>query len=86
MHTLVQFMIVIRVVKAALVAAIALLVSLVAFGNLTDYDTNFVFVQHVMSMDTIYPFSTIRYRAISGSVLDRRSPACASNSFRCRCV
>jgi hypothetical protein len=61
-HASVQFMIVIRVVKAALVAAIALLASLVAFGNLTDYNTNFAFVQHVMSMDTIYPFSTIRYR------------------------
>jgi predicted small integral membrane protein len=63
------FMIVIRVVKAALVAAIALLVSLVAFGNLTDYGTNFLFVQHVMSMDTIYPFSTIRYRAIGAPAL-----------------
>ena len=68
-HTLAQFMIVIRVVKAALVAAIALLASLVAFGNLTDYGTNFAFVQHVMSMDTIYPFSTIRYRAISAPAL-----------------
>ncbi len=67
-NNLVRFMIVIRVVKAALVAAIAILVSLVAFGNLTDYGTNFAFVQHVMSMDTIYPFSTIGYRAI-------RSPA-----------
>jgi predicted small integral membrane protein len=62
-------MIVIRMVKAALVAAIALLASLVAFGNLTDYGTNFAFVQHVMSMDTIYPFSTIRYRAISAPAL-----------------
>jgi predicted small integral membrane protein len=68
-HALVLFMIVIRVVKAALVAAIALLVSLVAFGNLTDYGTNFLFVQHVMSMDTIYPFSTIRYRAIGAPAL-----------------
>jgi predicted small integral membrane protein len=68
-HTSVPFMIVIRLVKAALVAAIALLVSLVAFGNLTDYGTNFAFVQHVMSMDTIYPFSTIRYRAISAPAL-----------------
>jgi predicted small integral membrane protein len=62
-------MIVIRVVKVALVAAIALYASLVAFGNVTDYNTNFAFVQHVMSMDTIYPFSTIRYRAISAPAL-----------------
>jgi predicted small integral membrane protein len=58
-------MIAIRAAKVALVAAIALFASLVAFGNMTDYDTNFVFVQHVLSMDTIYPSSTITYRAIT---------------------
>jgi predicted small integral membrane protein len=62
-------MIAIRAAKAALVAAVALFASLVAFGNLTDYDTNFVFVQHVLSMDTIFPFSTIKYRAIASPAL-----------------
>ncbi len=37
---------------AVLVACNALYMSLVAFGNITDYDTNFAFVQHVLSMDT----------------------------------
>ena len=58
-------MIAIRAAKVALVAAIALFASLVTFGNLTDYETNFVFVQHVLSMDTIFPTSTIKYRAIT---------------------
>jgi predicted small integral membrane protein len=62
-------MLAIRVAKAALVAAVALLVSLVSFGNLTDYGTNFTFVQHVLSMDSTYPFSTIRYRAITNPTL-----------------
>jgi predicted small integral membrane protein len=62
-------MLAIRVAKAALVAAVALLASLVSFGNLTDYGTNFTFVQHVLSMDSIYPFSTIRYRAITNPTL-----------------
>ena len=62
-------MIAIRAAKIALVAAIALFATLVAFGNLTDYNTNFVFVEHVLSMDTIYPFSAIKYRAISNSAL-----------------
>ena len=62
-------MIAIRAAKAALVAAIALFASLVAFGNVTDYNTNFVFVQHVLSMDTIFPFSTIKYRAITAPSL-----------------
>src|SRR6516164_2198265 len=50
-------MIAIRAAKVATVAAIALFASLVTFGNLTDYNTNFVFVEHVLSMDTIFPFS-----------------------------
>ena len=62
-------MIAIRAAKAALVAAIALFASLVAFGNVTDYNTNFVFVQHVLSMDTIFPFSTFGYRAITNDSL-----------------
>ena len=37
---------------AVLVAANALYMLLVALGNITDYDTNFAFVQHVLSMDT----------------------------------
>ncbi len=62
-------MIVVRAAKAATVAAVALFASLVTFGNLTDYNTNFVFVEHVMSMDTIFPFSTIKYRAITSPAL-----------------
>src|SRR5215216_5022852 len=62
-------MIAIRASKIVLVTAIALFASLVAFGNLTDYNTNFVFVQHVLSMDTIFPFSTIKYRAITAPAL-----------------
>jgi len=64
-----MFMIALRAAKAATVAAVALFASLVAFGNLTDYNTNFVFVEHVLSMDTIFPFSTIKYRAITSPTL-----------------
>jgi len=62
-------MIVIRAAKIALVAAIALFATLVAFGNITDYDTNFAFVQHVLSMDTIFPGSRVGYRAITSPAL-----------------
>ena len=58
-------MIALRAAKIAMVAAIALFASLVAFGNMTDYGTNFAFVQHVLSMDTISPNSAISYRAIT---------------------
>jgi predicted small integral membrane protein len=58
-------MLIIRITKAALVAAIALHASLVVFGNVTDYAINFSFVRNVMSMNTILPSSTIGYRAIT---------------------
>jgi len=62
-------MIAIRAAKAATVAAVALFASLVTFGNVTDYNTNFAFVEHVLAMDTIFPFSTIKYRAITSPAL-----------------
>jgi len=58
-------MIAIRLAKIVMVVAIALFATLVAFGNLTDYGTNFVFLQHVLSMDSIFSGSTITYRAIT---------------------
>ncbi|MEK6595492.1 MAG: DUF2165 family protein, partial [Pseudomonadota bacterium] len=40
-----------RLSKVVLVLAIALYTSLVAFNNLTDYDSNFTIVNHVLKMD-----------------------------------
>ena len=62
-------MLITRLAKIAMVAAIAAFATLVAFGNLTDPDTNFAFVQHVLSMDSIFPGSTIGYRAIKSPTL-----------------
>jgi predicted small integral membrane protein len=58
-------MLMLRLSKMALVAAIALLTTLVAFGNITDYGTNWAFVQHVLSMDTTFPNSTTHDRQIT---------------------
>ena len=55
----------IRLCKTALVATVALFFLLVAFGNLTDYGSNWAFVQHVLAMDTIFPDSTLTWRAIT---------------------
>jgi predicted small integral membrane protein len=65
----------IRAAKIVMVAAIALFASLVTFGNLTDYHTNYLFVQHVLSMDSIKPFSDIQYRAITDPALHRAAYA-----------
>ena len=68
-------MLAIRAAKAATVAAIALFDSLVAFGNLTDYNTNLAFVEHIMSMDSIFPHSAIKYRAITSPMLQHAAYA-----------
>ena len=68
-------MLAIRAAKVTMVAAIALFTSLVTFGNLTDYNTNFAFVQHVLSMDTIFAFSAIKYRAITDPALQHAAYA-----------
>ena len=54
----------IRLCKASLVAAMALLLGLVVFNNIVDYGDNWTFVQHVMGMDTVFPNSSQRWRAI----------------------
>jgi predicted small integral membrane protein len=58
-----------RLAKITLVASIALLMTLVAFNNLTDYGSNLAFVQHVMSMDTTFPNNNGMWRAITTSFL-----------------
>jgi len=58
-----------RLTKTAFVAAIALFATLVSFGNITDYGTNYAFVQHVLAMDTIFPDATIKYRAITSPLV-----------------
>jgi predicted small integral membrane protein len=62
-------MLIVRTSKSIMVAAVALWVSLVAFGNITDYGTNLAFVIHVLSMDTLFSGTTIRYRAITSQAL-----------------
>ena len=54
-----------RLAKITLSASIALLMTFIAFNNLTDYGSNFAFVQHVMSMDTTFPNNNGMWRAIT---------------------
>lgn len=68
-------MLTVRAAKIAFVVGFALHASLVVFGNVTDYGTNFEFVRHVLSMDTIFPSSTIAYRAVTNSTLQHAAYA-----------
>ena len=55
----------IRSSKFLLVWAVALFVSLVVFNNLCDYGSNFLFVSHVLQMDTTFPANRLMWRAIN---------------------
>ena len=54
-----------RIAKIIMVASLALFALLVTFDNLTDYDTNYAFVRHVLSMDTTFPGNALLYRRIT---------------------
>lgn len=44
-----------RTAKALLLAGLALYFTLVVFNNLTDFDSNYQFVRHVLAMDSTFP-------------------------------
>jgi predicted small integral membrane protein len=55
---------VVRAVKILMVAVLALWAGLAAFDNIVDYEANFQFVRHVLSMDGTFPGSVLRWRAL----------------------
>lgn len=61
----------IKTCKIILVAIVATFFTLVAFNNITDYGTNFLFVKHVLSMDSIFATSDTTWRAIKSTTLDQ---------------
>jgi predicted small integral membrane protein len=58
-----------RSAKVVMVLMVGLFSLLIGIDNIIDYDTNYAFVQHVMSMDTVFPTSTLTWRAITSPVL-----------------
>jgi predicted small integral membrane protein len=54
-----------RVAKLVMVASLASFAFMVTLNNILDYNSNFEFVRHVLSMDTIPPANPLRYRAIT---------------------
>lgn len=58
-----------RLSKIVMCLCLAAFAFLVAFGNITDYGSNFAFVQHVLSMDTTFPGNALMYRAITNPSL-----------------
>ena len=60
---------IVRLSKLSLLAATALFMTLVAIGNITDYGSNWQFVQHVLSMDTTFQSPNLMWRAVTDPVL-----------------
>ncbi len=58
-----------RLSKTVMVLAFALYASLVAFGNLTDYNSNFSLVTHVLTMETTFPDNQGMWRAIHSPLI-----------------
>ncbi|MFL6353010.1 MAG: DUF2165 family protein [Bryobacteraceae bacterium] len=53
-----------RVAKTLFVAASAFFYTLVVFNNVTDYSSNYQFVDHVLLMDSTFPGNHAMWRAI----------------------
>jgi predicted small integral membrane protein len=61
-----------KIVMSLVLAAFCLLVT---FDNITDYGRNYLFVQHVMSMDTTFPGNALMYRSITNPAVWRAAYA-----------
>ncbi|HMB77321.1 MAG TPA: DUF2165 domain-containing protein [Kiloniellaceae bacterium] len=62
-------MLIVRLSKIAMTAGLAFWAFLVTLNNLVDYDSNWAFVQHVLVMDTTFPHTTLRSRAVTDAWL-----------------
>jgi predicted small integral membrane protein len=60
-----------RLCKIAITALSALFLLVVVFNNLTDPNSNYQFVRHVLSMDTTFPGNAGMYRAVREPILHK---------------
>ena len=58
-------MLAVRVAKIVLIAALAAFAFVVTYDNIADYNSNYEFVRHVLSMDTTFPNNALMHRAIT---------------------
>jgi predicted small integral membrane protein len=62
---MVSTMVLIRFAKVAMIGSLAAYAFIVAYDNIIDYQSNYEFVRHVLSMDTTFPGNRLMHRAIS---------------------
>ncbi|WP_230411618.1 DUF2165 family protein [Collimonas humicola] len=54
-----------RLCKIVMSLCVAIFALCVTFNNIVDYDSNYQFVRHVMSMDTVFPDNRLLHRAVN---------------------
>ena len=59
---------ILRAAKASLVFGVALYHTLVVWNNLTDHDSNYQFIRHVLMMDSTFPDNRGMWRAMNSPV------------------
>ena len=62
-------MLVMRIAKISMIAALAAFALIVAYDNIADYDSNYEFVKHVLSMDTTFGGNALKDRAIANETM-----------------
>jgi predicted small integral membrane protein len=62
-------MIITRLAKITMIAGLAAFALIVAYDNIVDYDSNYEFVRHVLSMDTTFAGNALKSRAITNETL-----------------
>jgi predicted small integral membrane protein len=58
--------VILRAAKVSLVVGVAIFYTFVVLNNLTDYDSNFQFIRHVLMMDSTFPGNRGMWRAMNG--------------------
>lgn len=59
----------VRTVQTCIILAVAFYATVVCLGNLLDYNSNWQFVKHVLSMDTTFKGNALMWRAITNESL-----------------
>jgi predicted small integral membrane protein len=60
-----------RLCKIVITALSAVFLLVVVFNNVTDPNSNYQFVRHVLSMDTTFPGNALMYRSIKAPILHK---------------
>ena len=61
-------MLITRITKIVMCLVLAVFCLLIAYDNIADYNANYEFVQHVMSMDTTFPDNKLMYRSVTNPI------------------